>query len=119
MSIRVAKLAHIFYIVLPVLYIYVSSCLFGLTGPVLKTHKYLFMLIIILVLFLIFVNNIHQLFSKRIFSSIELNSFGKSDEKLKRSFVTGCVKPTVFACNNCPSVLNLLFLPYTGSPTIG
>lgn len=119
MSIRVAKLAYIFYIVLPVLYIYVSSCLFGLTGPVLKTHKYLFMLIIILVLFLIFVNNIHQLFSKRIFSSIELNSFGKSDEKLKRSFVTGCVNPTVFACNNCPSVLNLLFLPYTGSPTIG
>src|SRR5699024_2222538 len=114
MSIRVAKLAHIFYIVLPVLYIYVSSCLFGLTGPVLKTHKYLFMLIIILVLFLIFVNIINH-----IFSSIELNSFGKSDEKLKRSFVTGCVKPTVFACNNCPSVLNLLFLPYTGSPTIG
>src|SRR5699024_11820614 len=108
----------IFYIVLPVLYIYVSSCLFGLTGPVLKTHKYLFMLIIILVLFLIFVNNIHQLFSKRIFSCIELNSFGKSDEKLKRSFVIGCVTPTVFACNNCPSVLNLLFLPYTVSPTI-
>src|SRR5699024_11854189 len=87
MSIRVAKLAHIFYIVLPVLYIYVSSCLFGLTGPVLKTHKYLFMLIIILVLFLIFVNNINQLFYKRIFSRIYLYFYVKTVVIIKCSFV--------------------------------